>query len=241
MSELRETIERVICEVLASMGHTVVVAPAAAPSTAASSEAQPAAKPEDGESLVLDRRVVTLADLPDRIKAVQRVVVPQGAVVTPAVKDELQQRKIQLIVGEANVAPAEAAKAILMVAASTYDAAPLAGALKREGLAVEPRRMDCLIRATDRLADDLKSGWMAGILATGYTAAALCLANRHAGVRALLGVRADTVAAEAASVGANLLVVDPATSGFWGLKQMASRFLRGGPRQCPEVFEKRLG
>jgi hypothetical protein len=100
--------------------------------------------------------------------------------------------------------------------------------------------MDCLIRATDQLAAELASD-ATGLLVTAYPAAAVCLANRHAGVRAILGTRADTVAHDAQSVGANLLVVDPTALGFFAIKQMASRFLRGGPRPCPEVFRKRLG
>lgn len=239
MSELAETIERVVREVLARMGHNV----AAAPPPAAQVNSQPASVPqEDGDKLVLNRRVVTLADLPERIKTVRRVIVPPGAVLTPAVRDELQQRHITLIVGDADGAAARAtANVVLMVAAATYDPAALAGALEREGYAVEPRRNDCLIRATDQLAANLKSGSATAVLMTAHPAAAACLANRHAAVRAILGVRADRVAGEAASVGANLLVVDPAAMGFFALKQMAGQFLRGGPRQCPEVFKKQLG
>lgn len=238
MNELAETIERVVREVLARMGHTV----AAATPPAARAEPQPASAPqEDGDRLVLNRRVVTLADLPERIKTVRRVIVPPGAVLTPAVRDELQQRKITLIVGEANGAATKAANVALAVAAATYEPAPLVSALEREGYAVELHRMECLIRAADQLAADLKSGSTMGLLVTAHPAAAVCLANRHAGVRAILGTRADRVAGEAVSVGANLLAIDPAAMGFFALKQIASQFLRGGPRRCPEVFAERLG
>jgi hypothetical protein len=217
------------------MGHTVA-APAAQVNSPSTSVPQ-----EDSDKLVLNRRVVTLADLPERIKTVRRVIVPPGAVLTPAVRDELQQRQIALIIGEANVAAAKTAKVVLMVAAATYEPAPLVSALEREGYAIELRRMECLIRATDQLAADLKSGSTMGLLVTAHSAAAVCLANRHAGVRAILGTRADRVAGEATSVGANLLAIDPAAMGFFALKQMASQFLRGGPRRCPEVFAERLG
>ncbi len=246
MSTLAETVERVVREVLASLGYTTAAAaaePRSAVGTAAPAAPQtlPAARQEEDDSLMLNRRVVTLADLPERIKTVRRVVVPRGTVVTPAVKDELHERKIQLVVGEADSAASRPAHVTLIVGASTYDPAPLATALAREGFAVTSHRMDCLIRATDQVADDVKSGATVAVLATPYTAAALCLANRHDGVRAILGVRADTVASEADSIGANLLVVDPAATGFFGLKQLATRFLRGGPRPCPKVFQKHLG
>lgn len=254
MNELAETIERVVREVLAGLGHSVVAArvPVAEPrADGAAAQAAPAAQPSsppaaavpevgDG-SLVINRRVVTLADLPERIKSVRRVIVPLGTVVTPAVQDELQQRRIKLVVGEPAGAAVTVPRVILMVAAATYDPAALAGALEREGFAIEPRRIECLIRATDQLAADLASDATLGLLVTAYPAAAVCLANRHAGVRAILGTRAESVAGDAASVGANLLVVDPTGLGFFAIKQIASRFLRGGPRGCPEVFEKRLG
>jgi hypothetical protein len=255
MSELAETIERVVREVLAGMGHTVVAAqvPAADPRANGESTAIAASSPkadsplppapqESTDRLVLNRRVVTLADLPERLAAVQRVIVPLGTVVTPSVQDELQKRQIKLVVGEpAAAAEARESRVVLMVAATAYDPAPLAAALEREGFPAESRHMDCLIRATDQLAGDLAIEATSALLLTAHAAAAMCLANRHAGVRAILGTRADTVARDADSVGANLLVVDPTALGFFAIKQMASRFLRGGPRSCPQVFGRRLG
>jgi hypothetical protein len=250
MSELAETVERVVREVLASLGHNVVAAGTgaaeprsngAAAAPAPQADSQPAACQDEGDSLVLNRRVVTLADLPERTETLRRVIVPHAAVITPAVRDELRQRQIKLIIEEPGAGAAKPVEVILMVAAAPYDPAPLAGALERDGFAVVPRHMDCLIRATDQLAADLKSGSTLAVLATAHPTAAVCLANRHAGVRAILGTRADTVAAESASVGANLLVIDPTAMGFFAVKQLAGGFLRGGPRACPEVFQKRLG
>jgi hypothetical protein len=76
---------------------------------------------------------------------------------------------------------------------------------------------------------------------TRHTAAALCLANRHPGVRAVRATDIPSTAATAAAVGANLLVANPAECTFFQLKQMLSEFCRGGVRECPEVFKERLG
>jgi len=268
MSELADTIERVVREVLAGLGHTVVAGPVPAsqprapggrvagaersdaPGSNASgaslrsapgTQAPPALPQEPSDALVIDRRVVTLADLPEPTAAVRRVIVPLGTVVTPSVQDELRRRQIRLIVGEPAAVASGQSRVILMVAPTAYDATALAAALERDGFPAEPRRMDCLIRATDALAAELASETTMGLLLTAYPAAALCLANRHAGVRAILGTRADTVAGDAESVGANLLVIDPTALGFFALKQLGNRFLRAGPRRCPEVFRKRLG
>jgi hypothetical protein len=47
--------------------------------------------------LVLKDRVVTLRLLEGRLAGISRLVVPPRAVVTPAVKDELKARKIQVV------------------------------------------------------------------------------------------------------------------------------------------------
>ena len=48
------------------------------------------------ELRVVDR-VVTLRSLEGRLAGVNRLVVPARAVITPAVKDELKQRQIELV------------------------------------------------------------------------------------------------------------------------------------------------
>jgi hypothetical protein len=47
--------------------------------------------------LSLSEKVVTLRSIEGRLAGVQRLVVARRAVVTPAVKDELKQRKIELV------------------------------------------------------------------------------------------------------------------------------------------------
>jgi ribose 5-phosphate isomerase RpiB len=80
-----------------------------------------------------------------------------------------------------------------------------------------------------------------GAILTRHTAAALCLANRHPGVRAVLATDIPAAAAAVAAVGANLLVLDPTAGTFFQMKQILSDFCRGGVRDCPEVLKKRLG
>ena len=52
-----------------------------------------------GSELRLRDRVVTLAALRDRLASVRRLIVPAKAVVTPAVRDELKARQIELVRG----------------------------------------------------------------------------------------------------------------------------------------------
>ena len=228
MAEPASQLERIVLEVLADMG----LAPRPGPAGATG--------PAEGD-LIVERRVVTLADLPERLDGVRRVVVPPGAVVTPSVRDALHRRHLPLIFGTPTTqASAGSPRVILMTLGAKHDPAPLVKDLAGEGFAVEPRRVDCLIAATDQLAGELRPGGTLGVLLTGHAAAALCLANRLAGVRAVRAATVEGVSADAEAVGANLLVVDPAAQGSFPTRQMVLRFLRTGPWECPQVFRQRL-
>jgi hypothetical protein len=191
--------------------------------------------------LVLSCRVVTLSELGTRLEGIRRVVVSPGAVVTPAAREELEKRRISLVSGAADPRGARPPVGLILLAVGpSIDPEPLARTLQRDGTQVETEKTDCLISACDKLASRLASGGALGILLTGHTAAAMCLANRLPGVRAVLAIGADSVAGDAAAVGANLLVADPSSRGFWALKQIADRFVRSGPLPCPDVLKKQL-
>ena len=55
----------------------------------------PAAEPT--QNLEINDKLVTLATLQDRLNGVAKLLVPRRAVVTPAVKDELKDRGIELL------------------------------------------------------------------------------------------------------------------------------------------------
>lgn len=223
MAEPSIDIDRVVREVLVQLG--------LAPDAGAA-----------GGQLVLNCRVVTLAEVEGRLEAVRRLVVPPRAVVTPAVRDELRRRNVTLVYD--TPAPAQAAahlRLVLVTAGKRLDPTPLVRALRGEGIRLDQHRSECLIAATDQLAAEMAEPDTLGLLLTRETAAGLCLANRLRGIRAVSGTDAGAVSAAVASVGANLLVVDPAAGSPFQLKQMVTEFCRGGARQCPEVLRERLG
>jgi hypothetical protein len=233
MAEPTIEIEKLVREVLAEMG----IAPAREqPKTAAAAAPQP-----DGELVVLSA-VVTMSELEGRLQGIRRLVVPPQAVVTPSVRDELHRKSITLVHDQPVPVPgAGKARLVMMVLGSRYDPGPLARALESEGIEVETRRTDCLVDATDQLAREVVKPDTLGVVVTTYPAVAICLANRHQRVRAVWGADAGTAEAAAASVGANVLVVDPRTTAFFQIRQMISRFHRHGPRECPEPLRERLG
>ncbi len=242
MPENTLDIERVVRQVLAEFG----LAPNgdAAASKQADSDGVRSNDQSDGSrELVLSARVVTLNDVDGRLNGVCRLTVPKRAVITPSVRDELRQRDILLTFlcasGE-KPAGGSGVKLIVMAVGSSFDPGPLAGMLQGEAVDVTVREGNCLIRATDELGEQLAQPDMLGLLTTRHTAAGLCLANRRPGVRAVLGLDANTIATDVAEVGANLLVVDPGTTDSFQLKQMATQLCRSGPAECPQVFSDRL-
>jgi hypothetical protein len=260
-------IERVVREVLADMGLALAAPevdagqrpespPQAEKSCSTPSSADGAtkivsmasAKPQaadaelpDPNELVIDARIVTMAEVSGRLNAVRRVVVAREALVTPAVRDELLRRNIALEFAVASEdRPAASRRLVLITMGGSFDPTALVAGLAREGLSVEHVTLNCLIAATDQLAVELAKADTLSVLLTRHTAAALCLANRLRGVRAILGADAPAVAAASAAVGANMLVANPQAGTFFQLKQMVTEFCKCGVRACPEVFHARL-
>jgi hypothetical protein len=225
-------IERVVREVLAKLG--------AAQENAPLPPGQ--GQGEGGADLIVSGRVVTMTEVAGRLESVRRLVVLKQAVVTPAVREELLRREIALVRADsAGKCPAAGVRLLMIVSGTDFDTAGLIAALAREGFDVERSALDCLIAATEQLADELAKPNTLGVLLTAHLAAALCLANRLQGVRAITGTDARAAAGAAAAVGANLLVTDPRAGTFFQLKLMIAEFCRGGVRACPAVFRTKLG
>ena len=235
-------IERIVREVLAELG----VAPmgSAAPAVDRdSAKTPPAAAPLPApDEVVVNSQVVTMEDVAGRLAAARRLVVPPRAVVTPAVRDELRRRNVTLVRATASPSRRAAVSRLVLVAARTKrDPVTLVRALGQEGVQVEQHAADCLIAATDRLAGELVKPDTLGLLWTRHTASGLCLANRHPGVRAVLGTDVPATGSAVEAVGANLLVLDPVVGTAFQQRQILSEFCRGGVRQCPETLKQRLG
>lgn len=235
-------IERVVREVLAEMGYGDAPPAHDAPKAAPSASAEQPAPAAEGGQLCVSSRMVTMAELADRLGGVRRVVVAADAMVTPLVRDELQRRSVALVYEQPRPAPRapEAARLVLVVHGRSFDPAGLVRSLQADGIAADPRRTDCVMAACDLLAAELAGGKAVGAVLTRHAAAALCLANRLAGLRAVLGTGAAETAEAAESVGANVLVVSPRSVSPYQLRRVLGDFCRAGVRRCPEVFGQRL-
>lgn len=185
-------------------------------------------------------RVVPVDALAGRLSGLRRLVVRRGAVVTPAVRDLLRQHAVDLVtaIDGRGIRHAEVPLALLTVACH-YDPAPLVASLTREVTIARIPASD-LVGGVDALAARVGCGGWLGLLVTEQTAAALCLANRHAEVRAAAVAGAEEVDEVTRAIGANVLVVSPADRGTAALAAVARAFCQQGPQPCPAALHSAL-
>ncbi|NLS93598.1 MAG: hypothetical protein GXX96_15675 [Planctomycetaceae bacterium] len=250
MVQTTADIDRIVREVLAELGllsqpadstEEDRVEPADAPQPEPASPPRPASPARPAGDVVVSERVVTLAAIGERLASARRLVVQPRAVVTPAVRDELRRRNVTLVVEQPTAAAASAANRVaLTVLGSKTDPKPLADELARLGMVVDLQTFDCLVRATDDMARRLADGGTVGVLLSNYGAVAMCLANRHQGVRAVLASDESRTATDAVSVGANTLILEPRRMAPETMRQIVTAFCRQGPGVCPEELRERL-
>ncbi|HEY2415629.1 MAG TPA: hypothetical protein VGI40_25525 [Pirellulaceae bacterium] len=98
MTLTEEQIKWVVAEVIRRLG--VAVGREANHGSTTPNAPWSAAPPTATQDLRITERVVTMRAVEKQLAGVKQVIVQPRAVVTPAVKDELKSRKIELIFGE---------------------------------------------------------------------------------------------------------------------------------------------
>lgn len=262
-----QLIERVVREVLAALSVAATASQGAVGQSAAQSPAETEkerARQETGANtgesprrlarlystrdgeLTLVNKVVTVASLENRLTGIRQVVLPVGAIITPAARDMLAEKGIKVFFGSRSDESSEkevrsdltsGTPVTILLVTRRVTPQQLENMLRPEGISAHYEGLDCLVRASDRVAELCQSGKLAVVL-TRYVSTEVCLANRHRGVRAIGGRVGIDVAAETAAVGANALVADVA-AGLFALKRMIVGFVRS-PHVCPENLRERL-
>ena len=195
------------------------------------------------ETLRLDEPLITLATLEGRLAGTRRVEVAERTVITPAARDYLSARNILLLRNSApskQGEPAKLARLLVGVAESEIEPAgwldsPLGRQIELEQLA----RAD-LVDLVDEMARRVATDRVAGVLLTDAPDAALCVANRHSGVRAIGGLDAEGVRRARRTIAANLLVAQPSRQSPFALRQMAAAMLDEETYTCTEKLRSRL-
>ncbi len=199
------------------------------------------AKASSQRELSISSRVVTLAELEGKLEGIKQLVVPAKAVITPAARDMLRQRKIDISYAVPAQAVAKSRLPLVVGAAETkYDAASLVQAIAREGVTIERLARTGLAQVVGEMCEETTKGGKLGLMLTSETAVALCLANRRSGVRAVAATSVAATPRVVRSVGANVLVIDPAARGAFELQRLVSQFAAGAPYACPAEYAKEL-
>jgi hypothetical protein len=238
VSETPADIERIIREVLSQLGVGGAASSNGQP-TAVAKEPPPA---HDVSRFVIPERLVTLATLEGRLNGAKVVAVRRGAVITPAVRDELKSRNIRLeFHNEEGAKPAAAAKTRLIVGIGDTDldvrtaldavSAHVAGQAQVQS--VQSADLAILVR---RVKDEFAVQPSLGVVLSVRPVAAAGLANRQPGLRAAWACHPRAVAEAVRTFAANVIAYNPASHSKFEQRNMLQAFVQGGVLPCPPEF-----
>ncbi len=198
-------------------------------------------KTSSPRELIIESRLVTLAELAGKLVGVQQLVVPAKAVITPAARDLLRQQQIDIGYSLPAKTVAKSRLPLVLGAAETnYDASSLVQSIAGQGVPVERLAKTGLAQVVREMCEEASRGAKLGLMLTSETSAALCLANRRTGVRAVSATSVTATPRAVRSVGANVLVIDPAGRGAFELQRIVSQFVAGAPYACPAEYATEL-
>jgi len=197
----------------------------------------PSVGSSSNSTLTLTTKVITGTSLEGRLDNITQLIVPRGAIFTPAARDEL--KKFNVTVASAVSTSKSAARQPLHLAAhGKYDAGPLAAGLVADNLDVQRVKGTDLPTVVSDLAQKLST--TRGLFVTDQAAAAVALANRKSGVRAALVCNTAEIDRAAGSLSPNLLVIDPLGRSVFELRGLVRHWLRYPEPACPAALAQYL-
>jgi len=188
------------------------------------------------DTLELADRLVTLATLENRLTNIRHLVLRPGTVVTPSARDALRARQVSISF-VASAAAAVATTLLLGVAdidasQNKFNVGSFVAALAADRIHVERLAATGLTSVVSELADHAARGGRPALLLTCRTEAAVCLANRTRGVRAVGGRNGTELRRAITDVAANFVALDPAL-GPAAMRQIVREFCGSWPRKVP--------
>lgn len=175
---------------------------------------------------------------------------PTGAVITPAAKDELKKRQIEVRFSKVVVAKDQGSIVLSKAVTSSHDQMVLAiHETKRKEIPTaywttleniaefQTIRNDCIVKTVLAVRDCFRQSiGQKGIIVTAYPAMAVMLANHQPEIRAIAVVDFPQTKRDATSMGANLLVIDPKSIPIFPLKRVVQWFLEVGELPLPNFL-----
>jgi hypothetical protein len=212
----RDTVQRLVAEVIRRIQAEATATPAAPPAAPASPAAAPASsygapEPKAGAA-TLTGRVITLHAVERLPAGTRQVVVDSKAVITPSARDYATEAGIAIVRGAAAGSPVSTAPPrpfLIAHALCGTDPAVKAAAIVRAVPGSQQLPSSGLADVITAIATHASRDAARGILITSRPAVAAILANRSASLRAVTGRDAASLSAAATDCQANLLVVDP--------------------------------
>ncbi len=189
--------------------------------------------------LVVASKVISTKELENRLEGVRRVVVPRGAVVTPAARDLLRERAVAITSKKCNCTN-DGVRGEVVVAMADVRVEPrgIVAAIANAGYHMTRLPDAGLLDTIQTLCTHAAHENRRGLLVTNSSAAALCLANRQRGVRAALGATPAAVSAAVRSIGPNVLIVDPDDCAAATLGECVTIWLHSDGKCLPELRQQ---
>lgn len=234
--DIDEIVRRVIARLRAESGDGTT------PPVAASRRSSPTTPRDDRSekrhaTCLLDRQVVSLAEVEGVSSETRVIEVSPRAVITPAARDLLRLRKMQIRRRHGKPATHESqGEAIVAAALSASDIDPLLEDLARHGCVVRRLPDDGRLEALRRVVDEVLRGKTMGLVLSDLPELAVCAANRTRGIRAVLGISRSVVRRAKRELAANLLIVDPQRQNILELRRMVLEFVRVPACGCPAKY-----
>ncbi len=218
-----ETIRRLVAEVIAR-----ITMPAAAPQAAAPATASTSGQPQAAGGVALADKVVTLASLERLPAGTARVVVAATAVITPSAREHASDAGIEIVRGGAPATAKQPASRPFVVAHADCgsDAAGRCATIARSVPGAQQLPATGLADVVVAIATHASRDGARGLLLSGRPAAAVVLANRSPGLRAVTARDAASLLAAATECSANLVVVDPKAFSAASLDRVCGEFAR---------------
>jgi hypothetical protein len=179
--------------------------------------------------------VITALLLEDWYRQGQAIRLPGDALLTPAARDWIKEHPVPVEWADESDSPA--GKLVAVLDPAVTELRLMRSMLDRDGGLVEVIEPGPgyagVIGATRQLCDRLLQNKAAhGVLFVQDAALPLCIANKHAGVRAAMAVSVPFVEEAARSLGINVLILEYPGLTTYQMKQMVNR-LRSAPSSPP--------
>jgi len=229
MTVSADEIERIVRDVMSRLASE-------RPAAAKEAETPKPAAATVGE-LVLETKVVTLEEVQGRLGGIKQLSVQERAIITPAVRDLLRDKKVGLVRRAAGAQVSGSATGRTIVVAAVDAKAAVAGLvreLRSQGCKLEELAQAGLAAAVRELGDEVAKSGAVGLLVCDEPEAALIALNRRSGIRAVGGDDVATIKRSTKAVGANAFVVRGSKVGGLQVK----RWLAAAARQATSVPEK---